>query len=85
MLAELHPDLSLQDLREVVDLVFGTMREALSEGRRVEIRGFGSFAVHPQKGRRFRNPKTGEVRDLAPSERVVYRPGSLLRSLDSEE
>ncbi len=75
-----YPDHLKSDLREVVDLVFETITYALKEGRRVEFRGFGSFAVHTQKGRVFKNPKTLKVTQCPPSRRIVFKPGKdLLR------
>ena len=70
-----------KDIGDVVDLVFETLAGTLAEGGRVEIRGFGSFAVHGQKGRRFVNPKTGKAVDLPDGHRVVFKPGKDLKDL----
>ncbi|NIA08369.1 MAG: integration host factor subunit beta [Nitrospiraceae bacterium] len=69
-----------KDLETVVDLIFDVMTLALREGRRIEIRKFGSFAIHAQKGRRFVNPKTGQSTICPSSQRIVFKAGKDLRS-----
>lgn len=53
-------DLPKRKAEEIVDMVFDEMSEALADGERIEIRGFGSFKVKQYKGYTGRNPKTGE-------------------------
>jgi integration host factor subunit beta len=59
-LAELHPQLLAKDVVLSVSTILDSMSEALSRGRRVEIRGFGSFCLNHRPPRNGRNPKTGE-------------------------
>lgn len=54
------PHLPLKRVAQIVDHILSTMTESLAEGRRIEIRGFGSFAIHDYPPRNARNPKTGE-------------------------
>ena len=65
------PGFLKKDIREAVDIVLDTVAEALKEGRRVEIRGFGSFSVRSRKARVTRNPKTGKTMNI-PSRRTVH-------------
>ena len=51
---------SLSTAKEIVDIFFDDMTQALIKGDRVEIRGLGSFKVKAYKGYTGRNPKTGE-------------------------
>ncbi len=53
-------DLPLRKSEEIVNLVFDTMSDALVDGDRIEIRGFGSFMVKEYDGYTGRNPKTGD-------------------------
>jgi integration host factor subunit beta len=46
-------------LTPVVENVFQTLAEALIEGSRIEIRGFGVFSVRMREAKIGRNPKTG--------------------------
>ena len=55
------------------------MASALSSGRRIEIRGFGSFTLRKRKGRKGRNPKTGEEVWLDSKYVPHFKPGKELR------
>jgi len=67
--------------RETINLFFGSVKEALQGGDRVEIRGFGSFHVREYEGYTGRNPKTGERVEVQPKKLPVFRAGRELRSL----
>ena len=60
-LAELNPSLYHRDLEQLVNTVFDTITEALENGNRVELRGFGAFSLRERKARIGRNPRTGEA------------------------
>ena len=53
--------LSSRDVDLAVHSLIEMMSENLSNGGRIEIRGFGTFSNHYRKPRTVRNPKTGEV------------------------
>lgn len=53
-------DLSVRNADDFVNLMFDAMSAALSKEERIEIRGFGSFAVRHYDTYEGRNPKTGE-------------------------
>lgn len=59
-LAELNPSLYHRDLEQLVNTVFDTITEALENGDRVELRGFGAFSLRERTARVGRNPRTGE-------------------------
>ena len=48
----------------ILNAVISKIRKSLELKRRVEIRGFGSFALHYREPRKARNPKTGVAVDL---------------------
>lgn len=58
---EAHPGLTAEVVEAGVESVFSTIIEALERNRRVEIRGFGSFAVKLRAARMGHNPRTGEL------------------------
>ena len=58
-LAYLHPKLQSKDAEMVVRVILDAMADTLARGDRVEIRGFGSFALNYRPPRNGRNPKTG--------------------------
>jgi integration host factor subunit beta len=63
----------------VVNTVFESMSDALSDGERVEIRGFGSFEVRHYEAYKGRNPKTGEEVYVAAKKAPFFKTGKELR------
>ncbi len=62
-----------------IDLFFSEISKKLSEGGRVEIRGFGAFSVKEYKPYRGRNPKTGKMVLVQPKRLPSWRTGTQLR------
>ena len=58
-IALLHPQLQLKDAELAVKVILEALSNTLSKGGRVEVRGFGSFALNHRPARQARNPKTG--------------------------
>ena len=59
-LAERFPQLVTKDADFAVKMILDAMSDALVSGHRIEIRGFGSFALNYRPPRTGRNPKSGE-------------------------
>lgn len=59
-LAERFPQLVAKDADFAVKMILDAMVDSLSQGGRIEIRGFGSFALNYRPPRVGRNPKSGE-------------------------
>ena len=59
-LTDNYPNFLKKDLEKFLDIFFKEVKQALSRGERVELRGFGVWSTHIQKARISRNPKTGE-------------------------
>ena len=59
-LAERFPQLVAKDADFAVKMILDAMSEALANGDRIEIRGFGSFSLNYRPPRVGRNPKTGD-------------------------
>lgn len=59
-LAERNPHLVAADAELAVKTILDAMMQSLLEGKRIEIRGFGSFSLNYRPPRVGRNPKTGE-------------------------
>lgn len=78
-LAARFPQLLLRDADISVKTILDAMSEALADGHRIEIRGFGSFGLNKRPPRVGRNPKSGE-RVLVPEKRVPhFKAGKELR------
>lgn len=63
---QVSKELSLQkqDVNLAIDVILNKISESLKEGRRVELRGFGSFSTRSRKPRSTKNPRTGVVMDI---------------------
>ena len=64
---------------DIVNLMFEKMRISLVTGKRIEIRGFGSFTVKDYKSYWGRNPKTGEKIKVEPKRLPAFKLGKELR------
>jgi integration host factor subunit beta len=72
-------NLALKKAEEVVNTVFDDMEKALIRGERVEIRGFGSFKVKKYDGYQGRNPKTGDIINVASKKLPFFKVGKELK------
>jgi len=59
-LSKLFPQLALKDAELSASVILEAMSDSLARGGRVEIRGFGSFALNHKPPRLARNPKNGD-------------------------
>ena len=64
-----------------VDTIFKTLKDALKNGRRIELRGFGVFQIRDRKRGVGRNPKTGVEVAILPGKTVRFKPGKDLRDI----
>jgi integration host factor subunit beta len=70
---------SHREAETVVNAIFDAMANVLAQGQRIEIRGFGSFAVKQRRARQGRNPKTGELVSVEAKRIPFFRAGKELR------
>ena len=79
LLASRYPQLAARDTDIAVKTVLDAMTQALVNGQRIEIRGFGSFSLSTRSPRVGRNPKSGE-KVLVPAKQVPhFKAGKELR------
>ena len=79
ILQERNPHIHPSDVEAAVKEILDHMTESLSNGNRIEIRGFGSFSLRHLPPRQSRNPKTGERLMMDDHCRVHFKPGLDLR------
>ncbi len=72
-------NLKIDEASQVIEAMFATIRDALTAGDRVEIRGFGSFKVKSYGGYTGRNPKNGAVVSVKPKKLPFFRTGKELK------
>ena len=78
-LNEKLPELQVKDVELALNCILGQMADALVQGNRIEIRGFGSFELHCRPPRIARNPKTGEAINLPAKVALHFKPGKEMR------
>ena len=71
--------ISADEATVVVNTFFDSIRQALLQDQRVEIRGLGSFKIKQYQGYSGRNPKTGEIVSVAPKKLPFFRAGKELK------
>ena len=74
-------DLNHSQVEKSVDFVFSYIIRALSQGGRVELRGFGSFSLRKRPQRLGRNPRTGESVMIADKSVPFFKTGKELRTI----
>ena len=66
------------DVKMAVEAFQESIGKTLSEGKNIEIRGFGQFKVRKKKARMARNPRTGEAVKVAEGFKPVFKASSEL-------
>jgi integration host factor subunit beta len=78
-LAERYPQLLAKDAELAVKVILDTMAGVLARGGRIEIRGFGSFALNYRPPRTGRNPKSGDKVQVPAKYVPHFKAGKELR------
>ncbi|MEX2644304.1 MAG: integration host factor subunit beta [Acetobacterales bacterium] len=78
-LAAKNPHLYQRDVERIVATIFDEIAAALSEGDRVELRGFGAFSVKRRDARVGRNPRTGTAVHVSEKCVPFFKTGKQLR------
>ncbi len=71
--------ISIEEATVIVSTFFDSIKEALKAGKRVEIRGFGSFKIKEYQGYTGRNPSSGELVEVKPKKLPFFRVGKGLK------
>ena len=78
-LAIKNPHLFQRDVERIISTVFDEISKTLSNGDRVELRGFGAFSVKERESRTGRNPRTGETVFVKKKSVPFFKAGKALR------
>lgn len=65
----------------IVNTLFSSITDALTQGDKVELRGFGSFRVRQRNSREGRNPKTGQSVHIPAKKVPFFKAGKELREM----
>ena len=72
-------ELQVRDVELALNCILEQMANALVQGERIEIRGFGSFDLRHRPPRLARNPMTGEAVNLPAKIALHFKPGKEMR------
>ncbi len=72
--------LNKREAKEIVEMFFGELRDALERNEQVKLSGFGNFDLREKSERPGRNPKTGEEIPISARRVVTFRPGQKLKA-----
>ncbi|SFG99781.1 DNA-binding protein HU-beta [Desulfotomaculum arcticum] len=72
-------ELTKKDAEKAVGAFLASIEEALINGDKVQLVGFGTFEVRERAARKGRNPQTGEEIDIAAAKVPVFKAGKALR------
>ncbi|MDN7241116.1 MULTISPECIES: HU family DNA-binding protein [Caryophanaceae] len=72
-------ELSRKDAAKAVDAAFEAIQNALTQGDKVQLIGFGNFEVRERAARKGRNPQTGAEIEIAASKIPAFKPGKALK------
>jgi len=64
--------LKKKEAEAIVKFIFQEIAETVKKGERVSIQGFGAFELRELKGRKIRNPKTGEVIEIPNKKKEIF-------------
>ena len=72
-------DLSKKDAEAAITATVDAITEALTQGEKVQLVGFGSFEVKTRAARVGRNPRTGEEIPISEAKLPVFKAGKALK------
>ena len=69
-LCNLHPNILRKDIKKILEIIFLEVVGSLREGKKIDIRGFGTYKIVKRKARIGRNPKNSELVQI-PKKKVI--------------
>ena len=72
-------ELSKKDAEAAVNAVFDSVKDALAEGDKVSLIGFGTFSVKTRAARTGLNPRTKETIEIPEAKVPSFKAGSALK------
>lgn len=74
-------EVSKKDAEKTVNAVLSTISDAMAEGDKIQIVGFGTFEVRSREAREGKNPRTGEKITIAASKVPAFKAGKALKDI----
>jgi DNA-binding protein HU-beta len=73
--------MSRKDTMDAIEIFLESIKEALKNGRKVSLVGFGTFSVKEKNARNGRNPRTGDHIYIPPKMVATFKPGKAFREM----
>jgi integration host factor subunit alpha len=70
-----------KEATSIVETLFDSMKNILSEGESIKITGFGTFLVRKKGSRKGRNPKTGDELEIEQRRVVTFKPSLQFKAI----
>lgn len=84
-LKQKNPKINQSETEAVIDTFYGSVEKALIEGKKIELRGFGTFFIKKIREKySARNPKTGELIYIPEKNKVRFRASKNLKKIINE-
>tara|TARA_B100000700_G_scaffold304387_1_gene376987 strand:- start:1726 stop:2037 length:312 start_codon:yes stop_codon:yes gene_type:complete len=77
-LCDNYPNLSRNDIKKILQIIFLEISEALYRGENIEIRGFGIFKTALRRARTGRNPKNSELVQIPEKKAIKWKMSKIL-------
>ncbi|MDO5141561.1 MAG: HU family DNA-binding protein [Eubacteriales bacterium] len=71
--------LSKKDTEKTIDTVFAAIGDALAQGDKIQLSGFGTFETRPRAARTGHDPRTGDPIEIAAAIVPAFKPGKALK------
>ena len=72
-LCNLHPNILRKDIEKIIEVIFSEVTKALSEGKNIEIRGFGTYKIVKRKARVGRNPRNSKLVQIPEKNAIKWK------------
>ncbi len=73
--------ISKKDAEKAISAVISSITNAMAEGDKVQLVGFGTFEVRAREARMGKNPRTGEAIKIAASKVPAFKAGKALKDI----
>ena len=72
-------EISKKDADRALTAAINAITKALADGDKIQLVGFGTFEVRERAARTGKNPRTGEMIDIAASKVPAFKAGKALK------
>ena len=78
--AAAEANVSKKEAAAVIDAAIAAVTASLKKGEKIQLIGFGTFEVREREARKGKNPKTGEVIEIAATKGPAFKAGAALKN-----